>query len=168
MDLPKRKHPRLDQRYYSVTGAYFVTICTKDRRCFFANITQDDSSASQQPQLQYTKYGYLAEERLLSLKSRFSFLKIDKYVVMPNHIHIIFVFDRTVGQSNEHKTLMDVVCAYKSLTSNDCQKNGFVGKIFQTSFHEHIIRDYDEYENIVEYIHNNPLNWYYDELYSNR
>ena len=62
-------------------------------------------------------------------------------------------------------TIMDVVCAYKSLTSIQCKKNGFSTKIFQTSFYEHVIRDRRDYDEIVKYIDENPMRWYYDELY---
>ena len=61
---------------------------------------------------------------------------------------------------------MDIVCAYKSLTTRECRKKGFVGKLFQTSFHEHIIRGKEDYEEIVKYIYENPMRWYYDELYT--
>ena len=60
---------------------------------------------------------------------------------------------------------MDVVCAYKSLTTIQCKKNSFNTKLFQTSFYEHIIRDRRDYDEIVKYIDENPMRWYYDELY---
>lgn len=63
-------------------------------------------------------------------------------------------------------TVMDVVCAYKSLTSKDCKDNGFNDRLFQTSFYEHVIRNKDDYDNTVKYILENPSKWYFDELYS--
>ena len=63
-------------------------------------------------------------------------------------------------------TIMDVICAYKSLVTRECRKNGFAEKLFQTSFYEHIIRERDDYEETIKYICENPLNWYYDELYA--
>ena len=56
--------------------------------------------------------------------------------------------------------------AYKSLTTRERKKNGFDGKLFQTSFYEHIIRGREDYEKIVKYIYENPIRWYYDELYA--
>ena len=63
-------------------------------------------------------------------------------------------------------TITDIVCAYKSLTTRECKKNGVEGILFQTSFYEHIIRGREDYEEIVKYIYENPLRWYYDELYA--
>ena len=56
--------------------------------------------------------------------------------------------------------------AYKSLMTRECKKNGFDGKLFQTSFYEHIIRCREDYEEIEKYIYENPIRWYYDELYT--
>ena len=63
-------------------------------------------------------------------------------------------------------TIMDIVCAYKSLTTRECKKNGFDGKLFQTSFYEHIIRGQEDYDEIAKYIYENPMQWYCDELYA--
>ena len=63
-------------------------------------------------------------------------------------------------------TIMDIVCAYKSLTTRECKKCGFSDKLFQTSFYEHIVRGREDYEEISKYIYENPSKWYYDELYS--
>lgn len=63
-------------------------------------------------------------------------------------------------------TIMDIVCAYKSLTARECKKKGFEGKLFQTSFYEHIIRNRNDYVETVKYIYEIPIRWYYDELYS--
>ena len=63
-------------------------------------------------------------------------------------------------------TITDIVCAYKSLTTRECKKRGFEGKLFQTSFHEHIIRDREDYDEIVKYICDNPMKWQFDKLYT--
>jgi len=63
-------------------------------------------------------------------------------------------------------TITDTVFAYKSLTTSECKKNRFDEKLFQTSFYEHIIRGREDYEEIVKYIHENPMRWDYDELYA--
>ena len=165
-DMPKRKHPRLDDFDYSSAGAYFVTICTQDRCCVLSDVI---SPSSHSPiGVKYTRYGCVAEEQLLALPERFPFVEIYDYVIMPNHIHAVFVFKRKNDILNERQTLTDIICAYKSLTAKECRENGFRGKLFQTSFYEHIVRNYDEYKEIAEYIYNNPINWYYDELYYNK
>ena len=163
--MPERKHPRLKKFDYSDTGSYFVTICTQGRRHLFSEITSDNDDLSISYRPKYTPYGVIAEEQLMLLNERFDFVEVDKYVIMPNHIHIIFVFKRK-NEDEMRSALTDVVCAYKSLTAKACRERGLPNKIFQTSFYEHIIRSYDDYEEIVEYIANNPLNWHYDELYN--
>ena len=98
------------------------------------------------------------------LEQRYPSLKIDQYVIMPNHIHAILLLEETAGDS-QRPTIMDVVCAYKSLTTRECKKVRPVDKLFQTSFYEHIIRDRNDYNEIVRYIHENPINWEKDDLY---
>ena len=92
-------------------------------------------------------------------------MKIGQYVIMPNHIHIIMILEDDAGAS-PRPTIMDIVCAYKSLTTRECRKNGFQEKLFQTSFFEHIIRNRQDYEEHMKYIYENPMRWYYDELYT--
>ncbi len=115
--------------------------------------------------VEYSLFGKIAEYQLLSLEDRYSFLKVDKYVIMPNHIHVILFFNEETAGASPRPTVMDIVCAFKSLTTRECKKRGLVGKLFQTSFYEHIIRGREDYDEIVRYIHENPIRWQYDELY---
>ena len=85
---------------------------------------------------------------------------------MPNHIHIIFVLEGDAARASPRPTITDAICAYKSLTTRECKKAGKTEKLFQTSFYEHVIRGREDYEEIVKYIHENPMRWYYDELYA--
>ena len=84
--FPKRKHPRLKNYDYSTVGAYYITICTHNRRCLLSHIVGHGLSSAE---TQYTAYGRIAEEQLLLLEKRYPSLKMDQYVIMPNHIHII-------------------------------------------------------------------------------
>ena len=160
--LPKRKHSRLDHYDYSTAGAYFITICTQNRRCLLSNIVGRGLAPAE---IRYTAYGRIAQEQLLLLEQRYPSLKIDQYVIMPNHIHAILLLEETAGDS-QRPTIMDIVCAYKSLTTRECKKVRPVDKLFQTSFYEHIIRGREDYEEIAEYIVNNPKQWELDKLYS--
>jgi len=85
---------------------------------------------------------------------------------MPNHIHFILVVDDKTAGASPRPTITDMVCAYKSLTTRNCKKIGTVDRLFQTSFYEHIIRNRNDFEDIVEYIEYNPQRWMSDELYS--
>ena len=160
--LPKRKHPRLDHYDYSTAGAYFITICTQNRRCLLSRIVGRGLAPAE---IQYTAYGQIAQEQLLLLEQRYPSLKIDQYVIMPNHIHAILLLQETAGV-NPRPTIMDIICAYKSLTTRQCKKVRPIDKLFQTSFYEHVIRDREDYHEIAEYILNNPKQWELDALYS--
>ena len=165
-ELPKRKHPRLDNYDYSSGGAYFVTICTENRRCVLSHIVGRGLAPAENIGIKYTLFGMIAQQQLLLLEERYPCLKVDKYVIMPNHIHVVLMLDNESAGASPRPTVMDIVCAYKSLTTRECKKNGFSDKLFQTSFYEHIIRNYDDYTEIVKYIYENPMRWQFDKLYS--
>ena len=84
---------------------------------------------------------------------------------MPNHIHVILLMENKAAGASPRPTLMDIICTYKSLVTIACKKNGYADKLFQTSFHEHIIRGREDHDEIVRYIHENPMRWAYDDLY---
>ena len=160
--LPKRKHPRLKDYDYSTAGAYFITICTQNRRCLLSTIVGRGLAPAE---ILYTQYGNIAREQLLLLEERYPFLKIDQYVIMPNHIHAILFLNEAAGDS-QRSTITDIVCAYKSLTTRECKKAKAIDKLFQASFYEHVIRGQADYDEIAEYIINNPKQWELDKLYS--
>ena len=65
---------------------------------------------------------------------------------------------REEGQVGHH-IAVHIICTYKSLTARFCKKIYPIERIFQNSFHDHIIRDEKDYEKIWEYIENNPIKW---------
>ena len=161
-NLPKRKHPRLDHYDYRAAGAYFITICTQNRRCLLSRVVGRGLAPAE---IEYTAYGKIAQEQLLLLEQRYPSLRIDRYVIMPNHIHAILVLEETAGVT-VNPTIMDIVCAYKSLTTRQCKKVLPIDKLFQSSFYEHVIRGHEDYLEIAEYIMNNPKQWELDTLYA--
>ena len=163
--LQTRKHIRLKNFDYSSNGAYFVTICTQNRRCVLSHIVGRGLAPAETGNTQNTLFGNIAEQQLLLLEERYKFLKIDQYVIMPNHIHIILILNGELAGASPRPTIMDIVCAYKSLTTKECKRNGFPEKLFQDSFYEHVIRNQKDYEEIAEYIHLNPVRWCEDKLY---
>ncbi len=161
--LPKRKHPRLNNYDYTSAGAYFITICTQDRRCLLSHIVGRGLAPAE---IEYTEYGKLAEQELLSLEKRYNGLKIDQYCIMPNHIHFILVLENETAGASPRPTVMDIVCAYKSLATKECKKYHPIKKLFQTSFYDHIIRNQIDYNEIAQYIIENPQKWQQDRFYS--
>ena len=162
VELPKRKHPRLDDYDYSSAGFYYITICSHNRKCLFSRIVGRGLAPAE---IQYFQYGMIAREQLYLLEKRYPFLRIDSYVIMPNHIHAIVVLEEEAAGASPRPTLMDIVCAYKSLTTKACKAAGLTTKLFQTSFYEHVIRGRKDYEEIAAYIRNNPKQWELDQMY---
>ena len=134
--LAQRKHPRLDKYDYSASGGYFITICTEKRKCTLSRVVGRGLAPAEADSVEYTLWGRIAEEQLLRLEERYHHLTIDKYVVMPNHIHAIMIIKPETAGAGPRSTIMDMICTYKSLTIRECRRYGFEGKLFQTSFYE--------------------------------
>ncbi len=161
--FPKRKPTRLKGYDYSRGGAYFITICTKNKKALFSNITVGQGLAPAETHL--TKYGEIAKQQILSLENRFSGIKIDSFIIMPNHIHLIISLNSAAGAS-PCPTVSQIICSFKSLTTRYCQKIGYSDKtLFQTSFHDHIIRGERDYFKIWEYVNLNAEKWEQDCFY---
>ena len=163
MDRPQRKHPRLKHYDYSLPGYYYVTIHTQEQGNVLSTVGR-----GLPPTVRLTSIGKLAEQQLRKLETRFPFVRIDKYCVMPTHIHAIIRFLERPAGASPRPTLTDVVCAYKSITTRLCNSVFHTPgrKLFQASFYEHVIRSRQDYDEIAEYIENNPKQWEMDELYT--
>ena len=149
MDLPKRKPTRLKGYDYSQNGYYFVTICTHNKKCILSNIVGDDAH------IVPSKYGIIVEKYISNI------VGIDKYVIMPNHIHLIIKNDNgTMWASSPTQSISQQVKSFKTLVTKEI---GY--KIFQRSFHDHIIRGEKDYLKIWNYIDTNPLKWREDCFY---
>ena len=164
MKLAKRKPNRLETYDYRTAGGYFVTICTREKaHLFWENVGAIIDRPENVP---LNHLGQIVDQVIRNIPCRYPAVTVDKYVIMPNHIHVIMIISGRAAGASPRPTIADIVCAYKSLTTRECKKNGFEGILFQTSFYEHIIRGREDYEEIVKYIYENPLRWYYDELYT--
>lgn len=165
--VPKRKRTRLKGFDYRSNGAYFVTICVKNRKCILSNIVGQGLAPAVN---KLTQYGKIAENNILLLEQRYKQIKIESYAIMPNHIHIlVFINNMNVGSpagASPCPTLSDIICSFKSLTTIECRKNGYNNPIlFQSSFHDHIIRGEEDYKMIYNYIESNPSLWAEDCFY---
>lgn len=163
-ELPNRKPNRLKNYDYSTDGAYFITICTDERRNVFSSIVGQGLAPAES---KLTEFGKIAKEQLLLLENRYPKIRIDKYVIMPNHIHIILIVREKSAGASPCPTVSDVICTYKSLTTRLCKSAGYNHKkIFQNSFYDHIIRDEDDYITKAKYIKDNPGKWIEDKYYT--
>ena len=143
MDLPNRKNNRLQNYDYRQNGAYFITICTKDRKPILCNIVGDDAHIVPK------KYGLILEKYIRNVE------EIEKYVIMPDHIHFIIRIDNgTMWASSPTKKVENIIRSLKILTTKE------IGKpIFQRSYYDHVIRNQMDYAEIWQYIENNPVKW---------
>ena len=112
-------------------------------------------------QVRLTGTGRIAREQLLRLPERFASVRIDKYVIMPTHIHAIIVIEREAVGASPHPTLMDIVGAYKSLATRECNRVFETPgkKLFQRSFYETVLRNEGAYLECWRYIDENPRKW---------
>ena len=86
-ELPQRKRLRLKNFDYSTPGAYFVTVCTHNRKCMLSRVV---GAIHESPEIQLTEYGKIVD-RLINAIPRQSLATIDRYVIMPNHIHLVIM-----------------------------------------------------------------------------
>ena len=182
-ELPKRKNLRLKCFDYSTPGAYFVTVCTFNKQKTLSDIVctsrEDGANASSRMENRLTEYGKIVERIINqmpdSLKTR-----IDEYVIMPNHIHLIVIIDNSdelrairaeasINLPAQRRSVISKTVGYiKMNTSKAIRKEFGDVRVWQRGFYDHIIRDRDDYANVVEYIRYNPLRWQYDSLNSER
>ena len=166
---------------YTSNGYYFVTICTRDRQCFFGDIKAGKMELSDIGSI-------IAQEWQKTPKIRPN-VQLDEWVVMPNHFHGIIIInnpvdtfnnpvdtfrrnastDRNASTNNKNKSrlksnsLGSIIGQFKSVCTKQIWKMGFTDFGWQSRFHDHIIRDEAALSRIRQYIINNPTKWEQDK-----
>ena len=171
MEQVRRKQIRLPASVYEA-GWYFVTICTKDRENLLSvikqNVGADDSvrpyGASAGFHVSLTEIGKIVEECLVLLNNENEGIRLDKYVIMPNHVHAVIQLEGSTG-GQSRPPLQRVMQRFKSITTRRCWVLGR-NVIWQRSFYDHVIRNEQEYLRVWQYIDDNPANWAEDEYYT--
>ncbi|MBQ3492174.1 MAG: transposase [Oscillospiraceae bacterium] len=163
MDLPQRKPNRLPDFDYNTPGAYFITICVEGKRCVLASIV--GGGAFDAPQTHLTPLGKIAEKHIVS-GNRIPNVCVEKYVIMPNHIHLLLTVCEPdfSGPSRAPAPTNAAIPHFVATFKRFCHKEAGE-KIFQRSYHDHVIRDQRDYDKIWQYIDNNPLRWKEDCFY---
>ena len=160
MKLPERKIIRLQNYDYSTSGAYFITICTGDHAQILSNIVGD--GALDVPKTVLTDIGRIVDKHILSTNNIPS-VTVDKYVIMPNHIHVILIVDNN-GTSKAPSPTNNIISHSVSTLKRFINKEiGY--NIFQRSFYDHVIRDEQDYLKIWNYIDTNPAKWQEDKYF---
>lgn len=151
--LPKRKPIRIVNYDYSTPGAYFITVCTANREKIFWDGVGADIIRPQNAPL--STAGKIVEQGIFQMAEHYENVVVDKFCIMPDHIHLILRIELdTDGRILSAPTVSTVVGSMKRWVSKQ------VGRpIWQKSFYDHGIRNQQDYNEIWEYIENNPLKY---------
>ena len=164
MELPKRKQIRLPDYDYSQSGAYFVTICTQNRRCVLAQIVGRDDPGAPCAECRLLPYGKIVERYVLSIPVAYPGVLLEKHCIMPNHIHLLLKVQtddiRRAESSRPTQLLPRIIAAMKRFSNRDAGE-----KLWQTGYYEHIIRDENDFLTRWQYIDQNPARWVEDEYF---
>jgi len=178
---PERHHRRslrLPGHDYASSGAYFVTLVTYERVCWFGEV----ADAGVNCQVMLSEYGRIAREEWFCTAQRRPnvILHEDEFVVMPNHVHgIIWIMEDEVGAQrrcaptmHDHNpslyvapgSLGAIVRAYKSAVARriNALRKTPGAPMWQRNYYEHIVRSEKELALIQEYIAHNPSRWHED------
>jgi len=163
---PTRKLLRLQTHDYSRTAAYFLTICTDQKRCRLGRVNDG--------QVTLTPAGHIVRQSWYDLPTRFPHVIQDAFVIMPNHIHATLfvgaglappaVNTSTASTATPKVSLSGIIGAFKSIsTINTNRLSKSPGELlWQRSYYEHIILDAEDMKNVQRYILENPMRWELD------
>ena len=147
--MKERKVTRLENYDYSSDGYYFITIVTKDREKILSEINLENI-------IILTEIGKLIEKSILFINQNEN--KVLEYIIMPNHIHLI------IKLKNSEKSILKIVKDFKKFTTRNIKKD--YGKIlWQRSYYDKVIRNENQYIELLNYIRENPIKWNLDEYF---
>lgn len=155
---------------YGSNGAYFFTICTKDRAKYFGEIEVLDTEFNTETQsivsLRATEIGEVAYHNWERIPSFHPYAELDEFVVMPDHVHGILLIDKPYKTSWElnkfgpqRNNLGSILRGHKSSIKTYATTNN-IDFSWQPSYYDRVIRNEKEHLNIKGYIRNNPDQWY--------
>ena len=152
---------RLKTHDYGSKGLYFITIVTKNRRCFFGKITKTKAGRRLIP----TVIGRIAIEFWRAIPQHYPFVELDEFIVMPNHIHGILYLnnpEKTDWQPNtfgrQSRNIPAIIRGFKSSLKRYANQNDICFE-WHPRYHDIVIRNKKSLENIRKYIRNNPSHW---------
>jgi len=174
---------RLKYHDYGSDDWYFVTICTHNRGHFFGEIihsegegagegAQDFAHPHSHPHLHPTIIGQIAHQYWMEIPKHFPFVVLDEFVVMPDHMHGLFYFDRPdypyrLPRPNQFgpqsKNLASVIRGYKAAVKKYATMNN-IPFAWQSRYHDYVVRTEKRLQIIRKYIRNNPQKWFEKKL----
>jgi len=190
-NLPVRKLNRLKNYDYSQNGAYFITICVENRAEIFGKIENNKMVLNKYGQIVYEEWLKTESLRRNVKLHEFVVMPNHFHAIIEIKCDVVIVGTRRClvrNENNDNPTtgiekrtrqrlvptvatvgaISAIVGSFKSIVSRRMHEIGWFGKIWQRSFHDHIIRDENDYRRISEYIETNPQKWFDDCFYSDK
>ena len=159
MELPKRKQIRLAEYDYSAPNAYFITICTDNRRNLFWNGVEVIIGRPENVPL--TDLGRIVRQSIEDISKHYPMVSVDHHVIMPNHVHLLLQINTdSGGRPMAAPTISMIINQTKGIVS---KRAGF--SVWQKGFYDHVIRSENDFRDIWNYIEGNPSKWTEDKLY---
>jgi hypothetical protein len=171
MYMGNRKQVRLKDYDYSKAGYYFLTICALNRCEIFGQAVGGDANIA--PSVFLSKIGAITEKYIKNIDLKYENVYVDKYVIMPNHIHMIIALkdgaingamlaspptDSGKALPSANALIPKIIRSLKILVTKEAGTS-----IFQKSYYDHIIRNQADYLTKWNYIDTNPARWVDDE-----
>ena len=160
-EIPNRKNNRLFGYDYSEKGAYFITICAANREKLFGVVV--GGGAFDAPFVKLSAAGQIIDKYVRST-NRIDGVIVEKYVIMPNHLHLLVSVNKDDGTSRApsptNALIPHLVSTLKRFANREIGRN-----VFQRSYHDHVVRNEEDFLSIWSYIDENPAKWSQDEFY---
>ena len=162
-ELPKRKRNRLSDYDYSQNGVFHITLCTANHRKILSEVIPVGAIINR-PQIKLSATGRIADSAIREIPVHYQSVSIEKYVIMPNHVHLLISINQAAENNNGRLIIAPTVSRIiKQFKSEVTKKAGF--SLWQKGFYDHIIRNDADYESVWIYIDENPVKWENDEYY---
>ncbi len=154
--IPKRKRNRLEDFDYSSYGAYFVTVCVKDKQKLLWRSVGADIIRPHEKDFSYclSERGRVVEEAIKNIPACYPLVEVNKYCIMPDHIHMIVFMKHENGRIISAPTLSRIIGQMKRWASKQAGVS-----LWQKSFYDTVIRDEQMYQEKWKYIDENPLKY---------
>lgn len=186
-DRHRRRSVRLKGHDYADPGAYFVTMCTRDRACLFGHVVNGD--------MHLDEAGEIAQRCREDIPHHFPHAALDAMAIMPNHVHGVIVIteppptppskgeasvppDMSEDLSGSHASplrqrpigtqpgsLSAIVQNFKSISTRkiNAARSAPGTPLWLRNYYEHVVRNDAELMAIRDYILSNPARWDDDE-----
>lgn len=157
--MKERKPIRLKDWDYSQSGEYFLTICAKGHSAIFGRVV--GTSIARPPEVVLSPLGRLVRQAVEAIPEHYPSGRVEKAVVMPNHLHLLLRLQPVDGRAMLVPTVAEVVRQMKGYVTKQA---GFA--VWQGRYHDHIVRDQEDHDRIWTYLEENPAKWTEDIYYT--